>query len=144
MNMHAASAVQTPTACLLDEWMALLNPWIRVLAAESVPWLQPQAVLLFGFWFDMVCHCTYSGYACLLIYEDCSCLLLCPCGRVGQGGIACSSGAGCVGLIPANSIAQHVPSFSHWQFEMKLSPFAAAPFYTLAVLCFTLVPAQGG
>ena len=38
-------------------------------------------------------------------------------------GILCSSGAGCVGLIPANSYAQHMPSSSCWQFEMKPSPF---------------------
>ena len=29
----------------------------------------------------------------------------------------------CVGLIPANSDAQHVPSFCSWRFEMKVSPF---------------------
>ena len=28
-----------------------------------------------------------------------------------------------VGSIPANSDAQHVPSFRRWRFEMKLSPF---------------------
>ena len=38
-------------------------------------------------------------------------------------GMLCSSGAGCVGLIPANSYAQHMPSSSCWQFEMKPSPF---------------------
>jgi hypothetical protein len=34
----------------------------------------------------------------------------------------CSSGAGGVGSIPANSDAQNVPSFRRWRFEMKLSP----------------------
>jgi hypothetical protein len=37
--------------------------------------------------------------------------------------IPCSSGAGGVGSIPANSDAQNVPSFRRWGFEMKLSPF---------------------
>jgi hypothetical protein len=36
--------------------------------------------------------------------------------------ITCSSGAGGVGSIPANSDAQNVPSFRRWRFEMKLSP----------------------
>ncbi len=31
--------------------------------------------------------------------------------------------AGGVGSIPANSDAQHVPSFSHWGFEIELSPY---------------------
>jgi hypothetical protein len=35
----------------------------------------------------------------------------------------CSSGAGGVGSIPANSDAQSVPSFRRWRFEMKPSPF---------------------
>jgi hypothetical protein len=45
---------------------------------------------------------------------------------VGEGGIPCSSEAGDVGLIPANSDAQNAPCFRRWQFEMKLrllSPF---------------------
>jgi hypothetical protein len=40
-----------------------------------------------------------------------------------QARIPCSSGAGGVGSIPANSDAQNVPSFRRWRFEMKLSPF---------------------
>jgi hypothetical protein len=43
--------------------------------------------------------------------------------------IPCSSGAGGVGSIPANSDAQNVPSFRRWRFEMKLSPFF--PFESL-------------
>ena len=35
--------------------------------------------------------------------------------------IPCSSGAGGVGSIPANSYAQNVPSFRSWRFEMKRS-----------------------
>jgi hypothetical protein len=42
---------------------------------------------------------------------------------VGEGRIPCSTGAGGVGSIPANSDAQNVPSFRRWRFEMKLSPF---------------------
>ncbi len=40
-----------------------------------------------------------------------------------DGDIPCSSGAGGVGSIPANSDAQNLPSFRRWQYEMKLSPF---------------------
>jgi hypothetical protein len=39
-----------------------------------------------------------------------------------KAGIPCSSGAGGVGSIPANSDAQYVPPFRRWRFEMKLSP----------------------
>jgi hypothetical protein len=46
-----------------------------------------------------------------------------PPSLVGEGRIPCSSGAGGVGSIPANSDAQNVPSFRRWRFEMKLSPF---------------------
>ena len=40
-----------------------------------------------------------------------------------KASIPCSSGAGGVGSIPANSDAQHLSSFRRWRFKMKLSPF---------------------
>ncbi len=42
-----------------------------------------------------------------------------------KAGIPCSSGAGGVGSIPANSDALNVPSFRRSRFEMKLSPLFA-------------------
>ncbi len=43
--------------------------------------------------------------------------------QLAKAGMPCSSGAGGVGSIPANSDAQNVPSFRPWRFEMKLGPF---------------------
>jgi hypothetical protein len=51
-----------------------------------------------------------------------------------MAGILCSSGAGGVGSIPANSDRgeQNVPSFRRWRFEMKLSPFTDAAYVLFA------------
>jgi hypothetical protein len=57
------------------------------------------------------------------IYPDISKYNILMCYPVGEGRIPCSTGAGGVGSIPANSDAQNVPSFRRWRFEMKLSPF---------------------
>ncbi len=48
-------------------------------------------------------------------------------GRVVKAGVHCPSGAGGVGLIPANSDAENEPSFRRWLFEMMLSPFKENP-----------------
>jgi hypothetical protein len=46
-----------------------------------------------------------------------------PLAWLAKAGIPSSSGAGGVGLFPANSDTQKVPCFRRWRFEMKHSPF---------------------
>jgi hypothetical protein len=60
---------------------------------------------------------------------------------VGEGRIPCSTGAGGVGSIPANSDAQNVPSFRRWRFELKLSPFFLNFFFprTAVFVLFLLI-----
>ena len=55
-----------------------------------------------------------------------------------KAGIPCSSGAGGVGSIPANSEAQNVQSFCRWRFEMKLGPFIMPPrVYAVTIFLVT-------
>ncbi len=52
-----------------------------------------------------------------------------------KAGIHCISGAGCVGSIHAISYAQHMPSFRHWRFKIKLSPiFQILPLNYISAL----------
>jgi hypothetical protein len=66
-------------------------------------------------WRARICEIMNTIY----IMDIIVCLLLAYLVKVG---IPCSSGAGGVGSIPANSNALSVPSFRRWRFEMKLSP----------------------